>query len=215
MRRHAALLLLLLASGCRRTPAPARTDAGPPPHPELPAEIVVNDARGELVFSYQDGSGSFHDVARAADVPAPFRKHVMVRDLSKRPEELHTDELLYVADLTTKNAQGKYPYAVVSRYRFRLPQVSVEVDGGFSETVVTIYGTAWCGACAQARSWFETHHVTFLDKDIERDEAAARELAQKAKRAGVEFRGVPVIDVKGQLLEGFDPAAVQRALSGS
>jgi glutaredoxin len=214
MIRRCAVLLLSISACHRSHPAAGPIDAGPLARPELPAEITVDDTRTDLIFSYQDTDGTFRDVQKSADVPLPFRKHVMVRDLSRRPEELHADELLYVADLTAKEDGGRYRYAVVSRYRFRLPQVSVEVDGGFSETVVTLYGTSWCGACAQARNWFETHGVTFIDKDIEKDEAAARELAQKAKRAGVDFRGVPVIDVKGHLFEGFDPGAVQQALRG-
>lgn len=36
------------------------------------------------------------------------------------------------------------------------------------------------------------------------------------KRARVSYRGVPVIDVRGHLMEGFNPQAVEQALrSGS
>lgn len=58
------------------------------------------------------------------------------------------------------------------------------------------------------------HKIPFADKDIERDPAAARELAEKAAKLGVPTDRVPVLDVRGRLLLGFDPARVQ-ALLGS
>lgn len=211
--RYVAILLILAC--CHRSKPASAPDAGAPNNPNLPAQITVSDARKDLVFSWQDESGGFHDTTQAADVPSAYRKHVLVRDLSKSPDELHSDEYLYVADLTEHDDDGGYPYAVVSRYHFKLPTVYAEPDGGFEESVVTVYGTSWCGACAQARQYFTSHHIPFVDKDIEKDPAAAQELAQKARRAGIEPRGVPVIDVRGHLLEGFSPVAVEQALKGS
>ena len=51
--------------------------------------------------------------------------------------------------------------------------------------VVTLYGTAWCGACKSARSYLRERRIAFADKDIERDPTAARELKEKARRLGV------------------------------
>src|SRR5262249_9099715 len=75
--------------------------------------------------------------------------------------------------------------------------------------VVTIYGTSWCGACRAARSYFSSRKIPSADKDVERDAAAARELAEKAARAGVPTDRVPVLDVRGRLLLGFDRARVE------
>jgi glutaredoxin len=180
----------------------------------MPVPIQITAERTDLIFSYQDADGKFHDVTHLADVPEPVRKQVLVRDLSHNPEELHADEYLYVADLT-EAVDGGYPYALVSRYRFRLPEISVDDDGGVHEGAnVVVYGTSWCGACAEARKFFTAKGIAFEDKDIEKDQAAAEELARKAKRAHLSFRGVPVIDVKGHLMEGFDPHACEQALRG-
>lgn len=215
MKRRLLALGLLIAACHKGAPATSVPDAGSAAaNPSLPAQIVVSPARKDLIYSWQDASGGFHDSQNPADVPEAFRKHVLVRDLSRSPDELHADEYLYVADLTQKDDDGGYPYAVVSRYHFKLPSVFAMPDGGFEESVVTVYGTSWCGACAQARKYFSAKGIPFVDKDIEKDTAAAQELAQKAKRAGIEPRGVPVIDVRGHLLEGFSPQAIEQALQG-
>jgi glutaredoxin len=77
---------------------------------------------------------------------------------------------------------------------------------------VTLYGTAWCTYCSQARTWFTSHHIDFEDKDVEKDAAAAQELARRADEEHVEVHGVPVIDVHGKLVSGFSVGQIQEAL---
>jgi glutaredoxin len=81
--------------------------------------------------------------------------------------------------------------------------------------VVTIYGTSWCGACRAARQYFTEKKIPFADKDIEQDAAAARELADKAAKMGLPTDRVPVIDVRGRLLLGFDRARIEALLGQS
>ena len=78
--------------------------------------------------------------------------------------------------------------------------------------VVTLYGTAWCGACKSAREYLRSRKIPFADKDIERDAAAGRELAAKAARLGVKADRVPILDVRGRLLIGFDKARFEALL---
>ena len=78
--------------------------------------------------------------------------------------------------------------------------------------MVTVYGTSWCGVCRQARQYLMQHKIPFADKDVETDEAAARELADKAARLGVPTDRVPILDVRGRLLVGFDPERVEALL---
>jgi glutaredoxin len=80
------------------------------------------------------------------------------------------------------------------------------------QPVVTVYGTSWCGACRAARQYFSQHKIPFADKDIEADPAAARELAEKASKMGIPTDRVPVLDVRGRLLLGFDPSRVEALL---
>ena len=78
--------------------------------------------------------------------------------------------------------------------------------------VVTIYGTSWCGACRAARQYLTERKIPFADKDVERDADAARELADKAAKMGIPTDRVPVIDVRGRLLLGFDKARIEALL---
>jgi glutaredoxin len=77
---------------------------------------------------------------------------------------------------------------------------------------VTIYGTSWCGACRAARQYLTEHKIPFADKDIERDPAAAEELAAKASKMGIPTDRVPIIDVRGRLLLGFDRERIEALL---
>jgi glutaredoxin len=78
--------------------------------------------------------------------------------------------------------------------------------------VVTIYGTSWCGACQAARAYFAERKIPFADKDVEQDPAAAGELADKAAKLGIPTDRVPVLDVRGRLLLGFDRERVEALL---
>jgi glutaredoxin len=78
--------------------------------------------------------------------------------------------------------------------------------------VVTLYGTSWCGACKSARAYLRSRRISFADKDIERDAAAARELRDKARRLGVPADRVPILDVRGRLLIGFDKDRLEALL---
>ncbi|MBE2247950.1 MAG: hypothetical protein IAE78_00285 [Myxococcus sp.] len=77
---------------------------------------------------------------------------------------------------------------------------------------VIVYTTSWCGYCRKAKAFLTARKVFFTEKDIEKDPEASKELAQKAAAAGVRPQGVPVIDVRGRLVLGFDQNALEGAL---
>lgn len=77
---------------------------------------------------------------------------------------------------------------------------------------VVLYSTSWCGYCKQARQYLKSKGVHFVERDVEKDEGAAAELGKKAVAAGVRPQGVPVIDVRGKLILGFDREALDDAL---
>ena len=52
--------------------------------------------------------------------------------------------------------------------------------------------------------------VDYQKKDIEKDPSAREELL---KKAGDSFRGVPVTDIDGQLILGYDQPAIEDALN--
>lgn len=74
---------------------------------------------------------------------------------------------------------------------------------------VTVYSTSWCAFCHTEMQWLEKLGVAFQAKDVEADEAAMEEL--KAKNGG-DFSGVPVTDIAGEIILGFNRPALQAAL---
>lgn len=74
---------------------------------------------------------------------------------------------------------------------------------------ITMYSTSWCGYCSAARRWFGERGWPFVERNIEQDEAAARDFRRIARPSG----GVPVIVVGEQVLRGFDPARIERAVA--
>ena len=64
---------------------------------------------------------------------------------------------------------------------------------------VTIYTTQTCGWCNAAKQFFQEHGVEYVEKDVSSDPAAREELLNKSQQLGV-----PVIDVGGDIVVGFN-----------
>lgn len=77
------------------------------------------------------------------------------------------------------------------------------------DTEVTVYSTSWCAFCRTEMDWLKKQGVKFVSKDIETDPAAREELL---KKNGGNFQGVPVTDVAGELILGFDRPKLEDAL---
>ena len=56
--------------------------------------------------------------------------------------------------------------------------------------------------------------MPYTERDIEKDPGAGEELAAKRAKAGIKGNGVPVFDVAGRLVEGFNPETLRRLLQG-
>lgn len=77
---------------------------------------------------------------------------------------------------------------------------------------VIIYGASWCGPCHQAAAHLKKKGVVFVEYDIEQDSSRAREMQAKLTKAGIRGGSIPVLDVRGRILVGFDARAVDQAL---
>lgn len=75
------------------------------------------------------------------------------------------------------------------------------------QKTVEMYSTTWCPACKKARKFFTTMEIEYSDYDVEKDEVARRRKAGKDADCGV-----PVIDIEGTVLCGFNPKAILEAL---
>lgn len=61
-----------------------------------------------------------------------------------------------------------------------------------------------------AKQYLDSKNVTYVEKNIEQDSAAHDELMTKINS---DFRGVPVIDIDGQIILGFDRPKIDSALA--
>ncbi len=71
---------------------------------------------------------------------------------------------------------------------------------------VIIYGAPWCPWCMKAKQFLENHKIEFEWKDIQ-DPETAKEAKQKSGQ-----EGIPVIDINGNILVGFDVEKIKSLL---
>lgn len=74
---------------------------------------------------------------------------------------------------------------------------------------VTVYSTSWCAFCHTEMDWLKRLGVEFTAKDIEAEPEARDELL---KKNGGNFQGVPVTDIAGEMILGFDRPRLEDAL---
>lgn len=82
------------------------------------------------------------------------------------------------------------------------------------EAPVVVYGTSWCEFTRAAVAWLAEHEVPYVMQDVERDHDARSRMDDLVEGAGVGTVRVPVIDVGGRVLVGYDEAQLDRALHG-
>ncbi len=73
---------------------------------------------------------------------------------------------------------------------------------------VIVYSTPVCPWCVKAKEYLESKGVSFTEKDVSTDREAAMEMIQKSGQ-----RGVPVLDINGRIIVGFDREAIDSALA--
>jgi glutaredoxin 3 len=73
---------------------------------------------------------------------------------------------------------------------------------------VTIYSATWCAFCHAAKEYLDKKHVVYTDKDVDADVKNAQECVQKSGQMGI-----PVLDINGQIIVGFDRPKIDAALS--
>jgi glutaredoxin-like YruB-family protein len=73
---------------------------------------------------------------------------------------------------------------------------------------VIVFSTPTCSFCNMAKKYFREKGVRFKDVDVSRDSAAARDMMRRSGQ-----QGVPVIDIGGRIVVGFDRVRIDKYLS--
>jgi glutaredoxin len=227
----ALALLGCFLGGCHRSASATGTNVDA----AVSAPFTVREDSEGLLFTWIDEKGDFHVEEKVKDVPIVGRDAVRAVDPT-REETAHGD-MVYVADLRVANLDGSYPVhtmtrddfdalAVTRREKGGKPTLSSvaahdagaartpgSTDGAYAgRPAVIVYGASWCSACHQAMAYFKKRGITFIEKDIEKDPEAAEEMNGKLRRAGLRGGSIPVLDVRGKIMVGFEPHTVEEAL---
>ena len=73
---------------------------------------------------------------------------------------------------------------------------------------VEIYSTPTCTYCRAVKEYLATKGVEYVEHDVAADEAMRNQMVEKSGQMGV-----PVIDIEGTVIVGFDEEAIDEALA--
>ena len=73
---------------------------------------------------------------------------------------------------------------------------------------VKIYTTSTCPWCVKTKEFLKTHNIKYEESNVGVDEKARNEMFEKSGQFGV-----PVTDVDGTVIVGYDKEALQKALN--
>ena len=72
---------------------------------------------------------------------------------------------------------------------------------------VKVYSTPTCPWCVRAKQFLKDNSIPFENADVSSDSQAADEMVQKSGQMGV-----PVLDIDGTVIVGFDKEKIKSAL---
>jgi len=72
---------------------------------------------------------------------------------------------------------------------------------------VTLYSTPSCAYCRMAKDYFRQKGISFSEYNVASDQRKADEMVRKSGQMGV-----PVIEVNGSIIIGFNKTEIERAL---
>ena len=72
---------------------------------------------------------------------------------------------------------------------------------------VIVYSTATCPHCIRLKEFLKNNNVEFENIDVSADPAKADQMVEKSGQMGV-----PVIDIEGDIVVGFDSDAIKEKL---
>ncbi|MBW2976450.1 glutathione S-transferase N-terminal domain-containing protein [Candidatus Woesearchaeota archaeon] len=77
-----------------------------------------------------------------------------------------------------------------------------------AEKKVKVYSTKFCPWCIKLRDYLKEKNIKFEEIDIGADQKAAEEMIEKSGQMGV-----PVADINGKIIVGFDKEEIEKALA--
>lgn len=72
---------------------------------------------------------------------------------------------------------------------------------------ILVYSTTTCPYCVMAKQWLKEKKIAFENIDVGSDQEKAKEMIDKSGQMGV-----PVLDIGGEIIIGFDKPKIEAAL---
>jgi glutaredoxin-like YruB-family protein len=72
---------------------------------------------------------------------------------------------------------------------------------------IIVYSTSTCPYCIRLKQFLSENGVTFENYDVSQDQQKAEEMVAKSGQMGV-----PVIDIDGEIIVGFDKERIKQIL---
>lgn len=74
--------------------------------------------------------------------------------------------------------------------------------------MITVYTTPTCAFCHAVKEYFKSKKVEYTEKDLTVDETAAKWVLENTGQLAV-----PVVDINGKIIVGFDRPSIDHALA--
>lgn len=74
--------------------------------------------------------------------------------------------------------------------------------------MVKVYSTPTCPYCVTLKLWLKEKNIEFEEIDIAEDEKARDDMVERSGQIGV-----PVVDIDGQIVIGFDRDKISKILN--
>jgi glutaredoxin len=149
------------------------------------------DAAKRLYYQFTDERGSVRFVERLDQVPPAWRDRVGYVEMDG-PPPMSPD------DARRMRAVGGANVSAIA--------LASASPRGARTSDVLLYYAEWCGYCRKTRAELDRRGVSFELRNID-NPATLDELVDKTGQ-----RGIPVVDVNGKILIGYDPQGLDRLL---
>jgi glutaredoxin len=75
------------------------------------------------------------------------------------------------------------------------------------DAAIIVYGAEWCAFCHQAMQYFDKLGAKYTYKNVDLDQSAMQDAVSKSGQMGI-----PVIDMAGEIIVGFDRPRIDAIL---
>lgn len=73
--------------------------------------------------------------------------------------------------------------------------------------MIIVYSADWCAFCHTAKGYFDKLGIKYEERNVEENPTYMHEAVEKSGQMGI-----PVIDIDGQIIVGFDKPRIDAAI---